>query len=64
ETPKKVRGEDHPDTLMAMGILAVIMHRQQRKEEVLKLLAKCAQAQRRALGADHPDTYFSSRKLA
>ena len=56
ETRQRVLGHEHPDTLMAMGNLAMTLRSQSRNKEAISLMETCFQLQERVLGRHHPDT--------
>jgi hypothetical protein len=49
ETRQRVLGHEHPDTLMAMGNLAVSLKSQSRNKEAISLIETCVQLQERCL---------------
>ncbi len=50
------RGERHPDTLDAMGVLAEVVLGCGRKEEAWELCGRLVELRRGAVGEEHPDT--------
>lgn len=48
------RGPDHPNTLLAQGSLASLLHRQGRHAQALPHAQRCLEGQRRTLAPDHP----------
>ncbi|KAJ6533760.1 P-loop containing nucleoside triphosphate hydrolase protein [Mycena vulgaris] len=64
EHRRSVLGEDHPDTLQAMGSLASTYHRQHRYKEAEELEAVVLEKQTKFLGKDHPDTLHTMGNLA
>lgn len=48
------RGADHPNTLLAQGSLAGLLHRQGRHSEALAYARRCLEGQQRVLDPDHP----------
>jgi hypothetical protein len=63
ENYKEVLGDNHPDTLRAMGSLAVSYHGlgQFHKAEELNILV--LEKRKQSLGDDHPDTLLTMRNL-
>ena len=48
------RGPDHPNTLLAQGSLAGLLHRLGRNAQALEHARRCLEGQRRTLDPDHP----------
>jgi tetratricopeptide (TPR) repeat protein len=59
EIQRRVRGQDHWETLQAMHTLAGVYMSQERYAEAEKLCKETVEIQRRVLGQDHPDTLSS-----
>ncbi len=57
-------GQDHPETLAAMSVLAKALWLQGLYEEVEPLNRKTIEVHKRVLGAEHPDTLRSINSLA
>ncbi|KAJ3034801.1 hypothetical protein HDV00_004624 [Rhizophlyctis rosea] len=57
-------GEDHPDTVRDVGVLAWIYAVQGKHEQAQVLYMDCAERMRRILGEDHPTTIDFVLKLA
>ena len=57
-------GEEHPDTLTAMGNLAVSLRALGEKQAARALLEKVVEGSQRVLGAEHPDTLMAMDNLA
>lgn len=56
ETRKKKLGEEHPETLKALGELAFFYIQAGNYKEALELLEKACESMSRVLGDEHPDT--------
>ncbi|KAH8678794.1 hypothetical protein BGZ60DRAFT_446050 [Tricladium varicosporioides] len=61
---KRVLGEEHPDTLLSMGNLAVIYQNQGHFQEAGELELQVMETRKRALGEEHPNTLISMGNLA
>ena len=61
---RRILGDDHPDTLTAMGNLASTYWQQGRTGEAAALGEEVLQKRRRILGDDHPHTLTSMNNLA
>jgi tetratricopeptide (TPR) repeat protein len=64
EARRRVLGEEHPDTIRAMGNLAATHCIQGRLKEAEELQVKVIDAMRRVLGEEHPDTIRATGNLA
>ena len=64
EARLRVLGEEHPDTLSAIGNLASTYWNQGRWKEAEELDVKVLEARRRVLGEEHPDTIMAMANLA
>ncbi|KAJ6545995.1 P-loop containing nucleoside triphosphate hydrolase protein [Mycena vulgaris] len=64
EHQRHVMGEDHQDTMHAMGALASTYRWQGRYKEAEELEALALEKQRKILGEDHPDTLRAMGNLA
>jgi tetratricopeptide (TPR) repeat protein len=64
EARLRVLGEEHPDTLRAMGDLASTYWKQGRSKEAEELEVKVMEARSRVLGEEHPGTLTSMSNLA
>jgi hypothetical protein len=53
---RRLRGDDHPDTTVTMGRLALDLHRLGMFEQALDLNEEALARHRQTLGADHPQT--------
>ncbi|KAF1952875.1 hypothetical protein CC80DRAFT_495015 [Byssothecium circinans] len=63
ETRKRILGNEHPDTLTAMGNLAFMFKSQSRNKEAILLIEACFQLRKRVLGHHHPHTESSLESL-
>ena len=63
ETTSRVLGEEHPDTLIKMGNLALIYSFQGRWTEAEKLHVQVFEIEKRVLGEEHPNTLISMNNL-
>jgi tetratricopeptide (TPR) repeat protein len=61
---KRVLGQDHPDTLTAMGNLAVTYWNQGRQKEAEELQEQEMEISKSVLGTEHPSTLISMGNLA
>ncbi|KAJ7690978.1 hypothetical protein B0H17DRAFT_1288299 [Mycena rosella] len=59
-----IRGEDHPDTLIAMGNLALTYHQLGQLKDAEKLEVVVLEKRRRILGEDHLETLWAMGNLA
>ncbi|KAL7919126.1 hypothetical protein ACQKWADRAFT_302391 [Trichoderma austrokoningii] len=59
EISKTKLGADHPSTLTSMNNLAFTWKSQDRHDDALALMRRCAQTQHRVLGPMHPNTISS-----
>ena len=57
-------GAEHPDTLMSVNNLAVLLKDMGKYEEAEPLYRRALAGQEAALGAEHPDTLSSVNNLA
>jgi len=64
EARSRVLGEEHPDTLSAMGNLASTYRNQGRWKDAEELDVKVMEARSRVLGEEHPDTITAMVNLA
>ena len=64
QTTKRVLGEEHPDTLAAMGNLAATYRNQGKWKEAEELQVYVMQTTKRVLGEEHPDTLSAMANLA
>ncbi|THH16169.1 hypothetical protein EW146_g4419 [Bondarzewia mesenterica] len=64
ETRRRVLGEEHPDTLTAMGNLASTFSDQGRWKEAESLEVVVMETRQRVLGEEHPDTLSTMANLA
>jgi hypothetical protein len=64
QTTKRVLGEEHPDTLTAMGNLAGTYRKQGKWNEAEELGVLVMQTSKRVLGEEHPDTLTAMANLA
>ncbi|KAI7280685.1 hypothetical protein KC345_g4599 [Hortaea werneckii] len=64
EASRKALGEEHPNTLNAIGNLALTYSKQGRWKEAEKLEVKVLEASRRVLGNQHPNTLGATSNLA
>lgn len=58
-----MRGEKHPDTLLAMANLAATYYDQQRYDKAVKLDVDVLNLRREILGDEHPDTILARENL-
>jgi len=63
ETRKRMLGQEHLDTPMAMGNLAFTLKSQSSNEEAISLMETCFQLRKQILGGHHPDTESSLETL-
>ncbi len=61
---KRVLGEEHPDTLLAMANLASTYWDQGRWKDAEELQLQVLTSQKRVLGEEHPDTLSAMGNLA
>jgi hypothetical protein len=61
---KQVLGDDHPDTLRALGNLAWTYHNLQEFHRAKELGIVVLEKQKQVLGDDHRDTLHAMRNLA
>ena len=59
ETRKRVLGQEHPDTLTSMNILAFMWKAVGRDNKALELVENCLQLRKQRLGLDHSGTISS-----
>jgi tetratricopeptide (TPR) repeat protein len=64
EARRRVLGEEHPDTIIAMANLASTYWKQGRSKEAEELDIKVLEVRRRVLGEEHPDTIIAMANLA
>jgi hypothetical protein len=64
EINRRLRGEDHPDTLASMNNLASLYEDQGRLDQAEPLYVACLDKKRAKLGEDHPSTLTSMNNLA
>ena len=64
EVNKRVLGAEHPNTLTAMGELAVLLESKGAYDEAEPLYRRALEARERLLGAEHPSTLNSLNNLA
>jgi tetratricopeptide (TPR) repeat protein len=64
EARQRVLGEEHPDTIRAMGNLAATYWKQGRWKEAEEAEIKVLEARRRVLGEEHLDTIRATANLA
>lgn len=64
EIEKKMLGEEHPDTLESINILASSFRSQKRRKETVELQRQLMKTKIRLLGDEHPDTLHSISNLA
>src|ERR1700722_8394909 len=64
ETSKRVLGEEHPDTLTSMDILASTYWNQGRSKEAEVLQVSVMETRKQVLGEEHPDSLMSMGNLA
>ena len=60
----RVMGPENPDTLVGIGLLALMYRRQGRLDEAEELETRVMDAYMSALGAEHPDTLISQSNIA
>ncbi|KAJ7851277.1 P-loop containing nucleoside triphosphate hydrolase protein [Mycena olivaceomarginata] len=61
---KDILGEDHPETLSAMGVLASVYHKSGQLKKAEELYVVVLKKQQDVLGEDHPDTLASMANIA
>ena len=59
ETSKRVLSEEHPDTLISMGNLAVMYRNQGRWKEAEVLQVSVIETKKQVLGKEHPSTLMT-----
>jgi eukaryotic-like serine/threonine-protein kinase len=64
EIRRRILGPEHPDTLMSMSNLALLLRDEGHYAEAEKLAREVVDVQRRILGPNHPDTLMSMSNLA
>ncbi|MCI0458203.1 MAG: serine/threonine-protein kinase, partial [Gemmataceae bacterium] len=64
EIRRRVRGEEDPETLIAMNNLGLLYGSQNRYAQAEPLYTKALEIRRRVLGEEHPDTVQSMNNLA
>jgi tetratricopeptide (TPR) repeat protein len=64
ETSKRIRGDDHPNTLGSTNNLANLYVNQGRYDEAEPLLLEALETSKRVLGDDHPYTASTLYNLA
>ncbi|KAJ7830390.1 hypothetical protein B0H13DRAFT_1492959, partial [Mycena leptocephala] len=64
EKHEQLFGADHPDTLRAMGNLAVTYYELGRYQEAEPLESIVLEKRKQLLGADHPHTLLAMTNLA
>jgi hypothetical protein len=64
ETRKRVLGEEHPDTLLSIGNLALTYSNQGQWKEAEELGVQAMEMSSRVLGEEHPSTLTSMANLA
>ena len=64
EARKRTLGDEHPDTLISMGNLALSYSDLGRRQEAVELEEKVLEARKRTLGDEHPSTLVSMSNLA
>ncbi|KAJ7435004.1 hypothetical protein FB451DRAFT_1465790 [Mycena latifolia] len=64
EKRRKILGDNHPDTLHAMGNLAVTYRKLGQSKEAKELKVVVLKKSRKILGEDHPDTLTAMANLA
>ncbi|KAH7123380.1 putative kinesin [Dactylonectria estremocensis] len=64
ETRERVLGREHPDTLMSVHILALVLQDQGKYEEAEQMNRQALDAREKVLGREHPDTLTSIGNLA
>ncbi|KAK5463787.1 hypothetical protein LTR55_011818 [Exophiala xenobiotica] len=63
-TRARVQGKEHPDTLMSMNNLALVLRGQGKYDEAEQMHREVVEVQERVLGQEHPDTLRSMNNLA
>ena len=61
---ERTLGADHPDTLMTVGNLAIVLAKQGKLDEAQAMFEREKAGKERALGADHPNTLDTVNNLA
>jgi serine/threonine protein kinase/tetratricopeptide (TPR) repeat protein len=61
---RRLLGNDHPDTLMAMNNMAYVLEERGKLDEAEPLYREALEGRRRVLGDDHRDTTMSINNLA
>ena len=61
---KRVLGDEHPDTLMTAGNLALSLSGQGQYDEAVAMEREVLAVKQRVLGADHPSTLTTAGDLA
>ena len=61
---KKARRSEHPDTLMSMNNLAVVLDSQGKYEAAEEMYRRTLELREKVLGSKHPDTLMSMNNLA
>ncbi len=64
ETDRRLLGEEHPNTLLALNNLAWTLHAQGELPAARRLQEQALEAYRRLLGEEHPQTLSAIRNLA
>eukprot|EP00957_Ditylum_brightwellii_P058412 4429418-Ditylum_brightwellii.AAC.1 len=63
EARKTSLGETHPDTLITINYLSLVLYNQDKCAEAEKLLRECVEKTEKVLGKDHPDTLNAKKGL-
>ena len=64
ELREKVLGVEHPDTLMSMNNLAMVLQAQGKYEAAEEMHRQTLELREKVLGPEHPDTLTSMNNLA
>jgi tetratricopeptide (TPR) repeat protein len=64
ETHKRMLGQEHPDTILAMSNLSITLGDLGRLDEAAKMMEEVLEKMRRVLGEDHPSTITVMNNLA
>jgi len=63
-TRQDVLVEEHLDTLVSLGILALVLESQGKYEQAEEMKRRALEGSEKALGKEHPDTLTSVSNLA
>ena len=64
EKRQRILGDEHPDTITAIGNLAITLGDQGKLEEAAAMMREVLEKRQRILGNEHPDTITAMNNFA